>query len=189
VKRRADRAEWRLIVERRFVVSYLETAEFTGYATLLLLDRFAEPFWVELDGQSCCVAADGFSWLQHFPVGERYTLTTMFDAAGDVVQWYLDVCIEHGVDEQGVPWFDDMYLDVVVSSSGSVHLVDADELADAARRGVVSRRDYDQAWAEARRLLELVARGALPLLALSSAHRSLLVRRLADQAARSAGQC
>jgi predicted RNA-binding protein associated with RNAse of E/G family len=177
-RRRADRAEWRRIVERRFVVAHLEAPAFTGYATLLLLDRFAETFYARVGEATCCVAAAGYPWLQHFPAGAFHTVTTMFDASGAVVQWYIDVCRAHGVDGAGVPWFDDLYLDIVVSPNGAAHLLDADELEDARRQGLVSPGEYALAWAEARRLLALIERDAMPLLAESAAHREFLARQL-----------
>ena len=51
-----------------------------------------------------------------------------------------------------MPWFDDLYLDVVVAPHGPVELLDSEELESARRQGLVSHEDYDLAWREARRL-------------------------------------
>src|SRR4051794_9419827 len=127
-RRRSDRSEWRRIVERRFHVAYLDTPEFTGYLTLLVMKKVSAPFWVRVGDSTCCVADTGFAWLQHFPAGSHHTLTTMFDAGGNVVQWYVDICAQHGVDDRGIPWFDDLYLDIVMSPSGAIQLLDVEEL-------------------------------------------------------------
>ena len=148
----------------------LDTAEFTGYRTLLLMDAVSEPFWAQVGSEPCRVADSGFAWLQHFPDGARHSLTTMFDADGQVVQWYIDICARHGVDDHGVPWYDDLYLDIVVSPAGGRWLLDADELDAALEAGLVSPADYDFAHAEARRLLDALERDEWPLLQLSVRH-------------------
>lgn len=181
-RRRADRREWQRILARRFAVAHLETPAFTGAVTLLLLDQFGEPFYSLVEDQPCCVAATGYSWLQHFPMRAHHTVTTMFDPRGNIVQWYIDICRQHGVDADGIPWFDDLYLDIVASPAGTVQLLDAAELEDAVGQGLVSPAEHALAWREARRLLAAIKHGVLPLLALSAGHRALLIEQLAVSA-------
>ncbi|MGH2345305.1 MAG: DUF402 domain-containing protein [Chloroflexota bacterium] len=169
-RRSAERTDWTQITQRRFHSMYLDTPEFTGYRTLLVLDAMSAPFWTHLGKEPCCVADTGFIWLQHFPAGARHTLTTMFDQHGRITQWYIDICAAHGIDERGIPWFDDLYLDIVVSPSGESWLLDADELEKALRTGLISRTAYDLAHAEARLLLDAIAMRRWPLLELSAAH-------------------
>ena len=77
-----------------------------------------------------------------------------------------------------MPWFDDLYLDIVVSPARTVRLLDDDELEDAVRQGFVSPAEYALAWREARRLLTAIEQGTLPLLTLSVGHRALLLQAL-----------
>ena len=170
----ADRADWRRVTGRRFSVSRHETAEFTGYLTLLCIDEVLEPLYLEEDGLRVCVADRGFSWLQHFPTDTGYTLTTMFDAQGNIVQWYIDICHCHGIDERGIPWFDDLYLDIVVTPEGRVQLLDAEELEEALASGAICREDYEFAWRAAEAVLTALDRGEFPLLQLSLRHRAEL---------------
>jgi uncharacterized protein len=169
-RRSAERTDWAEITRRRFHSMHLDTPEFTGYRTLLLLDAVSTPFWTYLEAEPRCVADSGFAWLQHFPAGALHTVTTMFDQHGRLVQWYIDICAAQGIDERGVPWFDDLYLDIVVSPSGAHWLLDADELDSALGTGLISLADHDLAHAEAQRLLEAISLGKWPLPALSVAH-------------------
>jgi predicted RNA-binding protein associated with RNAse of E/G family len=140
------------------------------------LDAVREPLWVELGTRRLCLADAGYSWLQHFPADEaHYALTTMFDARGQIVQWYFDICREHALDARGVPWFDDLYLDIVLAPPDGPLLLDGDELADALRGGAITRAEHDLAWCEARRLLALLGRGDVGLLELCPAHRQALL--------------
>lgn len=160
------------------MVQQIAGPAFSGSITLLIIDQCAEPFFVQLDGLPYCVVDTGYSWLQQFPSDTNHTVTTMFDADGTVVQWYIDICKRHGVDERGMPWFDDLYLDVVVAPHGTVALLDAEELESARRQGLVSLEDYNLAWREARHLLAAIAESGLPALTLAPAHRAILLERL-----------
>lgn len=177
-RRTADRRDWALITFHRFVAIRVDEAEFAGHVTLLCIDAVAAPFFGPRSGLR--LADAGFAWLTHFPDGAQHAVTTMFDAAGGVIQWYVDICRAHGLGADGVPWWDDLYLDIVVQPSGETLLLDDDELELALTHEYVTRAEYDLAWGEARRLLA-DAEGALSparLAARSTAHRALLLRAL-----------
>ncbi len=176
VKRKlADRVDWQRILKRRFAVRKIDTEHFTGTVTFLAMDEVSESLWLENPIQVCLVD-NGFLWTQHFPQGTNYALTTAFDASGQVVQWYIDICKRHGVNEQGIPWYDDLYLDITIFPSGEVEILDADELEEALREGKVSQEDYDLAWHETHRILQEIERGTFPLFKLSEEHRDLFIR-------------
>lgn len=177
-RRSADRPDWQRVLARRFAVQYIEDPEFAGYVTYLHLDRVREPLFVTYDAAPVCVAADGFGWMQQFPAGEPYTVTTMFDRAGEVVQWYIDVCERHGLDDRGMPWIDDMYLDVVLEPHGAIHVLDRDELEEALALGRVTPNEYQRAYATLDDILSRLRSGRFSLIARSQAHRSLLQARL-----------
>jgi predicted RNA-binding protein associated with RNAse of E/G family len=83
------------------------------------------------DHDSLCVLADGYSWLRCFPQSPHHIMTFMFDADGHVLQLWVDVCLDHGIDAAGLSWWDDLYLDIVVLPDGYLEMQNADELADA----------------------------------------------------------
>lgn len=97
-KRYGNRSDWKRIVKREYAQCHVETKEFTGTITLLHLVQVTEPLWVSYKDKKICIVDNGYRWMQHFPVGENYTLTTMFDANGEVVQWYIDICKETGIE-------------------------------------------------------------------------------------------
>ena len=166
----AARADWRRVTEREFEVFYLEHPHFTGCVTKLNIHAITEPLYVTGFGEQFCVANTGFVWLQHFPEGTHYTMTTMLDAAGRVVHWYFDICKEHGVDEAGVPWWYDLYLDIVALPTGEAEIFDGDELETALLTDEVTQEEAALAWREADALLEKIQKNRLPLLELSLEH-------------------
>ena len=172
--RSADRIDWQRILARRFAVKRIDSPEYRGYVTLLRFDKVSEPLYVTFGEQHVCIVDQGYTWLQHFPDGAHYALLTAFDERGELVQWYIDVIGQMGVDERGVPWYEDLYLDIVISPEGETLLLDVDELDEALRLGEVTQSQYDFAWHEASTLLDALEADMFPLLWLSESHRALL---------------
>ncbi len=174
--KRADRPGWQRVTKKRFAMMHLETKDFKGYVSLFCIDEVREPLWMKLSGEDVCLANKGYSWLQHFPQGTRYTITTIFDAQGEFVRWYIDICKQHSIDENGILWYDDLYLDLDVSADGEIDLLDVDELDDALRDGKISSLEYELAWREASSLMTTIEEGMFPLLWLCELHRDHLLK-------------
>lgn len=171
----ADRNPWPRILARRFYRTHLETADFAGTVTLLCLDAVREPLWKPFQGELVCIVDEGFSWLHQFPTGAAYTVTTMFDRQGRVVQWYIDICAQHGLDSRGIPWLDDLYVDVIVAPDGALEMRDVEELEQAVQHGLIDHQTAAWARSVAGEVCEQVRSGRLVELQLSEAHRQLLL--------------
>lgn len=173
-RKRADRADWRRVTQRRFTVAYLDGPEFMGYVALLRIDGVRAPMWDVFFGRGVTVADVGYAWLQHFPTQGHAIVTTMFDAEGRIVQWYVDIVAAHGVGDDGVPWYDDLYLDVVALPTGEVAIVDGDELNAALRSGDIDEDAHEMAWSEALQVREAIRLEQFDLFRLAPAHRAML---------------
>lgn len=166
----ADRADWQRVLARRFAVRRIDSLEYHGYVSLLHIDKISEPLSVMFGEEQVRIADRSYNWLQHFPDGARYTLLAAFDERGELVQWYIDIIGSMGLDARGIPWYEDLYLDIVISPTGEILLLDVDELDEALRQGMISAGEYDLAWSEASRLLTILEADPFPLLSLSEAH-------------------
>jgi len=165
VKRKyADRANWRRILEKDFHVERVQSDHFNGFVTRFKIGRVSEPLWRKYNNKQICIADNGYTWTQFFPEHAHYIVTSMYDADGKIVQWYIDVCKTQGVTESGVPWFDDLYLDLVILPSGELILKDEEELNDALKYGQISRSEYDLAWKTANALMDEYRVGSLDTL-------------------------
>lgn len=169
-----DRSTWKRVTKREYIQSFLDTEQFKGYVTLLQVQRVSEPLIVTYGEKNVCIVNDGYSWLQHFPSEERYSLTTMFDSNGDVVQWYIDICNSNGM-ENDIPWLDDLFLDIVVLPSGEIIQLDADELEEALAGGIIDNDLYDAACDEAERINSLINSNQFVLMNLAKEHREFLL--------------
>ena len=86
-----------------------------------------------------------YRWLTILPREDFYCITVMMNEAGQVQVCYIDMIEKQGVDEDDVPWIDDLYLDLVVYPDGAVVEEDRDELEEALAAGEINRQQYELA--------------------------------------------
>ena len=169
-----ERPDWSRILQKKYAQTYLETDEFKGYITLLHMVQLTEPLFVQYDKKEVCVANEGYSWLQQFPADQHHSVTTMFNEEGNIIQWYIDICLCNGW-EDGKPWMDDLYLDIILFPTGDMFVKDADELESAYSRGIIDINLYELAWNEVQMIKSLIEKEQFPLVNLSCLHRDMLI--------------
>lgn len=169
-----NRPNWKRIIDQEYVYTFIDNEQFHGYVTLLRLNKVSSPLVAQYKEETVCIVGNGYSWLQHFPSNEHYSVTTMFNAEGEIVQWYLDICLENGIENE-VPWMDDLFLDVIVLPNGKVILKDIDELETALLEGVIDETLYNLANKERDKLLGLINHGKFHLMDMSLKHRDYLL--------------
>ncbi len=160
-----DRADWARIAASAFTVARVELPAFVGIVSLYTMLRVREPLYKLVCGERTLLADDGFRWLQLYSsLTERqtYTVTAALSPEKNLAQWYIDVCAGYGVDHTGIPWHDDLYLDLVANERGSVEVIDVADLESAYEAGQIAAADYHAAWREVHRLAPLVRAGKLP---------------------------
>ena len=79
------------------------------------------------------------------PKDDYYCITVMMDEGFNVKVSYVDMIDSQGIDDDGVPFFYDCYLDLVVYPDGYVKVDDRDELDEALQNGDISKEQYDRA--------------------------------------------
>ncbi len=163
----ANRPNWKRVLSRRMMGDELSIKSFKGYAMLICIDEVRDDLWVDLCGNNTRVAGDGYCWLTLFPAGESYVVTAMFDEQQNIVQWYIDICSEIGFDKDGIPWYDDLYLDIIIDAHKNHCLIDQEDLERALRQRVIRKQDFDFAYREANRVIKLIEEDQLELLELS----------------------
>lgn len=143
--------------------------DFTAHEVIRPLD-------VRVPGQESTVRIldSGFRWVRAHPTGTGEgvmgdAMTVQLNAAGRPVQFYVDIHGGEGVGENGLPWTDDLYLDVIghpgeadpwqVDATG---VIDGDELEEAVGTGLVSPEQAEATWAHAQRVEEQLRAGTYP---------------------------
>jgi uncharacterized protein len=159
----ADRSDWKRILEKEYRLVRCDLESFQGWIAEFKMLRVREPLFVQNLETTICIADAGFTWLHYLRDAAKHVITAMHDPSGAIAQWYIDIVLEHGFDDRGVPYFDDLYLDIVVSPDGRFEVQDANELEDALKAGVISQAQFDLAWRETNRLVGLLESGGLNL--------------------------
>ncbi|WP_226675309.1 DUF402 domain-containing protein [Mesobacillus jeotgali] len=170
-----DRADWLRVVQREFIQDFFDEDGFKGHVTMLKVIKISEPLYIQYGDKKVCIVDEGYTWLQHFPEGARHSVTTMFDAAGEIVQWYIDICNGNGIDN-GRPWMDDLFLDIIILPTGEVFHKDADELESALTSGVIDEELYNIAISEADAIGKQIEMNEFDLLYLTKVHKECLER-------------
>jgi len=94
--------------------------------------------------------------MMHFPEGVDYSVTTTFDRNGEVVQWYFDIIKNKGLTNEGIPFIDDLYLDLVFLPDGAMYALDEDELEEALKANEITKQEYDKAKVTLTELIESI---------------------------------
>ncbi|MBY6036527.1 DUF402 domain-containing protein [Fictibacillus nanhaiensis] len=172
----ADRPDWTSVTDRTFEVVSREDSCFKGKVTAIHLKKVKEPLMVHYKNNDhdheVCIADSGYTWLQHFPEGKKYAITTILNQNGEVVQWYIDMCLDHGVNENGIPWYLDLYLDVVILPEHELYLLDDNELMDAFKKGDITDKDMKLAHDTAKEILTKYKEGVFEDLDVCRKHAS-----------------
>jgi uncharacterized protein len=165
-----DRADWKRVIHKEFKQEFFEEEGFQGYVTSIKVHKVTEPLYFQYGDKKICIVNDGYTWLQHFPAGAHHSLTTMFDAAGEVVQWYIDICLQNGI-ETGRPYMDDLFLDVIILPSGEIFYKDYDELLAAVSSGIINEHLYNIAMTETAKIKRLAEANDFKLLQIARIHK------------------
>lgn len=92
-----------------------------------------------------CLYDNGYSELNYLPEGEFWQLSAIYDQKGDIVEWYFDMTAKNGVDSEGKPYCDDLYLDAVLTPRGEIKILDEDELQQALDDGNITEDEFNLA--------------------------------------------
>ncbi|GLX70496.1 DUF402 domain-containing protein [Paenibacillus glycanilyticus] len=138
-----DLSHWRGIIQKKYRQMYIEEVGFTGHVTLVVFNKVKESISFKLaDQDDFYIVADGFMWLQYFPSNAHHTMTAVINEKGKIVQWYFDITLANALTIEGVPYFDDLFLDVVVLPNKEIFVLDEDELLEALNNETISINDY-----------------------------------------------
>lgn len=99
-----------------------------------------------------CIMDNNYKWLEFYDYNSKVKLTAIYDENNEIIEWYFDIAREIGK-EKDVPYEDDLYLDVVVTSTEEIILLDEEELKDALNRMEITNIEYENAYKEAENLM------------------------------------
>ena len=123
----------------------IEEPFFKGYACLIKFSHIEKPLIVNYKGNNVCIKDNDYEWIAVYPDGKKYAITIMYDNHNNLIEWYFDISKEVGL-EDGIPYEDDLYLDMVIAPNGEEIILDEDELLQAKEDGLITKKDVDSAY-------------------------------------------
>lgn len=106
--------EWKCILSKELCGSRVVSELITGYIGLIEVREVSEVQIWKFRGEDIVVCDKGIKWLSILPEDDWYCITAMMNEKEEILLWYIDMIAAQGIDTDGIPYFDDLYLDLVV---------------------------------------------------------------------------
>ena len=151
-RKRLDRGLWTDIQEKRYVQGELDHLLFHGIASMVYIDKVSRPSIWQYPDTAVTVCDIGMKWFQLLPNEGSYLLTAMMNPLGGINLWYIDIVAGYGKDSDGVIYYDDLYLDLLVRPDGDIQVDDMDELEQALKEKDITPELFDLAIAATERV-------------------------------------
>lgn len=143
----ADRKNDRNILKKKFVMLNSENTEFKGKIGLIKLEEVKHNFIAERpNGKKEIVIDNGYKILTYFPEKEAYCCSVMYNKNNKILQWYFDILKSNCKYDNGIPYGEDMFLDVIALPNGEYYTLDEDDLNKAFNDKIVSLGDFTKAY-------------------------------------------
>ena len=132
-------------VEGEYYQDRVETEYFSGFVCHIKINNIEKPLIVNNGLDNICIKDNDYEWFELYPDNGKYVLTIMFDNNNNLIEYYFDISKKVG-EEDGIPYEDDLYLDMIITPSGKVLLIDEDELLEAEKNGDITHKDVMDAY-------------------------------------------
>ena len=137
--------EWICIETKKLKRKQVNTDFLKGYIGILEIEKVTEKQIWKFNDEDIIVCDNGLKWLSILPQNDFYCITAMMDENDDILLWYIDMIAEQGIDIDSIPYFDDLYLDLVVYPTGMIKVDDMDELEEALARKEITEEQFNLA--------------------------------------------
>ena len=137
--------EWKCITSKGLHGKRIDSELLTGYVGLIEIHEVSEVQTWKFNDEDIIVCDKGLKWLSILPKDDFYCVTAMINEKEKILLWYIDMIAEQGIDIDGVPYFDDLYLDLVVYPDGTIIFDDMDELEEALIRRYITQEQFNLA--------------------------------------------
>lgn len=176
-KRYLHRNDWTRVIQREYSVEQINNKDFNGFIALIQMNEVKAPLIKEYLNKKIRIVDNNYIWLQQLPLKENFAITTMFDENGEIIQWYIDITCENGV-ENGEPYMMDLFLDIVVLPTGEIIEKDKDELEEALKNNWITKSQYEFAYQAFHHVLKQIQEGTFKYFDLSLKHRDYLLNKI-----------
>ncbi len=149
-RREMKRSDWKRITERKYITQNIEIFGNKGVSGLILMEEISSP----LEKNGVKIVEKGYKWLQIALENQNFWVTAMFDEKDNFIQIYFDITLKNYFDEPDNPQFDDLFVDIVLTTDLKVEILDYDELDQALKENIITPHQYNLAKSTTQKLSE-----------------------------------
>ena len=147
--KRADFPNWPKVEDKSYINMYVNNPDFKGNISLLTAVKIKPEHRLvgDNDGKEEVLFDDNFKRLEFYPEDNKHVaFMASFNEKDELLHWYFDIAKKTDVTAEGVPYIEDLYLDIMYYKSGNHKFLDEDDLKDALDRKEISKEDFDMAY-------------------------------------------
>ena len=127
------------------------------YITLKEVKAVEQPYSVYINGERVKKLDKDFTIIEYTPLDKKYNVRIHVNDKKEILEYYFDIIAENKI-KDGIPFYNDLYLDVVyfqpaATKEGTyIQLVDCNELEEALKENIIDKEQFDMAYIEAEKL-------------------------------------
>ena len=129
------------------------------YITLKEVKAVEQPYSVYINGERVKKLDKDFTIIEYTPLDKKYNVRINVNDKKEILEYYFDIIAENKI-KDGIPFYNDLYLDVVyfqpaATKEGTyIQLVDCNELEEALKENIIDKEQFDMAYIEAEKLMK-----------------------------------
>ncbi len=136
---------------------YMDNELLKGWVSINYLTDGEKRFWKYEKSGSVPICGKDMIWLTIIPDNTSRCISAYFLPDRRVSVWYIDVIEETGIDDDGIVYYIDKYLDVILTPQGDICIEDRVELDAAYASGELSSTQYENALREGELIVKELA--------------------------------
>ena len=129
------------------------------YITLKEVKAVEQPYSVYINGERVKKLDKDFTIIEYTPLDKKYNVRIHVNDKKEILEYYFDIIAENKI-KDGIPFYNDLYLDVVyfqpaATKEGTyIQLVACNELEEALKENIIDKEQFDMAYIEAEKLMK-----------------------------------
>ena len=109
------------------------------YIVIKKIQEVDEPFI-----RNVTLIDNGYYIVEYTPLNRLYNARAFIDNELKTISYYFDISLGNGL-ENGRPYYDDLFLDIVygADTNNNIKVLDEDELLDALEKGIITKKEFE----------------------------------------------
>jgi len=146
-RKMADYPDWKNVESKTIFTKHFDNPDFKGYISLLTASKVSKPVVKKQRHKKVVVCDTNFKLLEIYPeTNKNVSVIVTITDTDDILYWFFDIANDSGITKEGIPYIDDLYLDIMYFPNGELRIVDTEDLEAALTHNQITKEQYDLAY-------------------------------------------